>query len=308
MMSRLTRCFAPSSCCTNKPPKEQCNGQEQYETEALCDHRSANNATHTNYDGQCDESHYNKNSSSGKKSRVKSSGSSSTGGPTAPALPQPSIPADQIFEADSQYNIGGSGVGVLQGGGNGATSISARGGLTSSSSGGGVHGPPAPHHPLLHECGYGVPRHRHAATTTHHTHRHGIFTGGGGNSSSHSGSGGNRGPPPLQLNTFGASSDEASWTKIDLASFASRAAAAEGRVNSGHPNTSSPPSNHHHNETSPTPSQVNSRKSSDYLRCSAKYEKIDRIAMALFPVIFFLFNVCYWSYFLLLADALQDFW
>ena len=307
MMSRLTRCFAPSSCCTNKPPKEQCNGQEQYETEALCDHRSANNATHTNYDGQCDESHYNKNSSSGKKSRVKSSGSSSTGGPSAPALPQPSIPADQIFEADSQY---GGGVGVLQGGGNGATSISARGGLTSSSGGGGgVHGPPAPHHPLLHECGYGVPRHRHAATTTHHTHRHGIFTGGGGNSSSHSGSGGNRGPPPLQLNTFGASSDEASWTKIDLASFASRAAAAEGRVNSGHPNTmSSPPSNHHHNETSPTPSQVNSRKSSDYLRCSAKYEKIDRIAMALFPVIFFLFNVCYWSYFLLLADALQDFW
>ena len=280
MMSRLTRCFAPSSCC-NKPPKEQCNGQEQYETEALCDHRSAHNC-----DGHCDESHY-KNSNS-KKSRVKS------GSSTGPTTPQPSAPADQIFEADSQYiadaRVGGGG----GQGGNGATSISARGGFNS-----GVHHPQAPHHPLLHECGYGVPRHRHAATATH-THRHGIFTGGVGGSS-HGGGGGNR-APPLQLNTFSASgtgpTDEASWTKIDLASFASRAAG-------GGPTTSSPPN---HNETSPTPSQVNSRKSSDYLRCSAKYEKIDRIAMALFPVIFFLFNVCYWSYFLLLADALQDFW
>ena len=39
-----------------------------------------------------------------------------------------------------------------------------------------------------------------------------------------------------------------------------------------------------------------------------KYERIDRIAMKLFPIIFILFNVCYWSYYLLLHETFQDLW
>ena len=46
----------------------------------------------------------------------------------------------------------------------------------------------------------------------------------------------------------------------------------------------------------------------DHLRLTAKYEKIDRIATWLFPIIFLLFNVIYWSYYLLLSDALQEIW
>ena len=36
----------------------------------------------------------------------------------------------------------------------------------------------------------------------------------------------------------------------------------------------------------------------------AKYERIDDIAMWLFPMFFFLFNVAYWSYYLLLFDII----
>ena len=43
-------------------------------------------------------------------------------------------------------------------------------------------------------------------------------------------------------------------------------------------------------------------------RLLSRYERIDKIAMWLFPIIFFLFNVCYWSYYLLLDDVLQDLW
>ena len=39
-----------------------------------------------------------------------------------------------------------------------------------------------------------------------------------------------------------------------------------------------------------------------------RYERIDRIAMKLFPIIFILFNVCYWSYYLLLHDTFQELW
>jgi len=43
-------------------------------------------------------------------------------------------------------------------------------------------------------------------------------------------------------------------------------------------------------------------------RLLSRYERIDRIAMWLFPIFFFLFNICYWSYYLLLDDVLQDLW
>lgn len=39
-----------------------------------------------------------------------------------------------------------------------------------------------------------------------------------------------------------------------------------------------------------------------------RYERIDRIAMKLFPIIFILFNVCYWSYYLLLHETFQELW
>ena len=41
---------------------------------------------------------------------------------------------------------------------------------------------------------------------------------------------------------------------------------------------------------------------------SRRYERIDRIAMKLFPIIFILFNVCYWSYYLLLHETFQELW
>jgi hypothetical protein len=43
-------------------------------------------------------------------------------------------------------------------------------------------------------------------------------------------------------------------------------------------------------------------------RLLSRYERIDRVAMWLFPIFFFLFNLCYWSYYLLLDDVLQDLW
>jgi hypothetical protein len=39
-----------------------------------------------------------------------------------------------------------------------------------------------------------------------------------------------------------------------------------------------------------------------------RYEHIDRVAMALFPIIFLVFNVVYWSYYLLLNDLLAQLW
>ena len=39
-----------------------------------------------------------------------------------------------------------------------------------------------------------------------------------------------------------------------------------------------------------------------------RYERIDRIAMKLFPLIFILVNILYWSYYLLLHETFQDLW
>ncbi len=43
-------------------------------------------------------------------------------------------------------------------------------------------------------------------------------------------------------------------------------------------------------------------------RCSQKYDRVDRIAMWLFPIFFFLFNIAYWSYYLLLNDIINELW
>ena len=84
--------------------------------------------------------------------------------------------------------------------------------------------------------------------------------------------------------------NESSWTKID---FTHGAASRSAPVTSGN---------------SPTQSLSMRSQANDHLRMTAKYEQIDRIARALFPFIFLLVNVCYWSYYLILTDALQDFW
>ena len=39
-----------------------------------------------------------------------------------------------------------------------------------------------------------------------------------------------------------------------------------------------------------------------------RYERIDRIAMKLFPLIFILVNILYWSYYLLLHETFQELW
>ena len=49
--------------------------------------------------------------------------------------------------------------------------------------------------------------------------------------------------------------------------------------------------------------QVNHRTS-----VRARYERIDRIALLSFPIIFFIFNICYWSYYLLFNDLIKDLW
>jgi hypothetical protein len=113
----------------------------------------------------------------------------------------------------------------------------------------------------------------------------------------------------MQLNTFGGSGpnigsplvddNEASWARIDLTHGAGRNQPlhSTGSLGGG--------------AGSPTPSGAQSmsvKNQTEHLKVAAKYERIDRIAMWLFPIIFFLFNVCYWSYFLLLADALSDLW
>nr|XP_040571567.1 glycine receptor subunit alpha-2-like isoform X2 [Lepeophtheirus salmonis] len=39
-----------------------------------------------------------------------------------------------------------------------------------------------------------------------------------------------------------------------------------------------------------------------------RYEKIDRMALYLFPFFFFIFNFCYWSYYLLFYEIFQELW
>ena len=41
---------------------------------------------------------------------------------------------------------------------------------------------------------------------------------------------------------------------------------------------------------------------------SQKYETIDATAMYMFPTLFFLVNICYWSYYLLFFEHIQQLW
>jgi hypothetical protein len=43
-------------------------------------------------------------------------------------------------------------------------------------------------------------------------------------------------------------------------------------------------------------------------RVSERYERVDGIATWLFPLFFFLFNMAYWSYYLLLNDIINELW
>ena len=149
----------------------------------------------------------------------------------------------------------------------------------------------APHHPLLSNLDHNDHLLRHRSHAAHA----GIRPGGGHipHQSYH-----HRHPTPLS--TFGGSGpdmatpttvgNESSWTQID---FTHGAASRSAPVTSGN---------------SPTQSLSMRSQATEQLRMTAKYEQIDRIARALFPFIFLLVNVCYWSYYLILTDALQDFW
>jgi hypothetical protein len=152
----------------------------------------------------------------------------------------------------------------------------------------------APHHPLLSgldSCDY--PRsHR------HHHHRHSTLGASGLHQPHHSSPRG-FGPPTFggsgpDIMPTGGHEDSNQWTKIDL-----------GPVGFGHGGSKSAPVT---SGNSPTQSLSVRSPMTDQMRLSAKYEKIDRIATWLFPIIFFLFNVCYWSYYLLLSDALAEIW
>lgn len=50
------------------------------------------------------------------------------------------------------------------------------------------------------------------------------------------------------------------------------------------------------------------RKTISVSASGPKFERIDRIAMWLFPIFFFLFNVAYWSYYLLLNEVFKNLW
>ena len=156
----------------------------------------------------------------------------------------------------------------------------------------------APHHPLLSTLEHNDHLLRHRAHA--HATGHSRVTGGHLPHQSYH----HRHPTPLS--TFGGSGpdmaapstteNESSWTRID---FTMGAGAAVGAGSRSAPVTSG---------NSPTQSLSMRSQANDHLRLTAKYEQIDRIARALFPFIFLLVNVCYWSYYLILTDALQDFW
>ncbi len=164
----------------------------------------------------------------------------------------------------------------------------------------------APHHPLLSNLEHNdhLLRHR-AAHAVHNSAGHSARVTGVGHlphQSYH-----HRHPTPLS--TFGGSGPDMahvptttenveSWARIDFTMGA-------GSDRIGPAGSRSAPVT---TGNSPTQSLGMRSQANDHLRLQAKYEQIDRIARALFPFIFLLVNVCYWSYYLILTDALQDFW
>lgn len=100
------------------------------------------------------------------------------------------------------------------------------------------------------------------------------------------------GSGPVDMGGHPQENDSMQWTKIDIGAVTGCTKSAP--VTSGN---------------SPTQSlSMRSSPMTDQMKLANKYEKIDAIATWLFPIIFFLFNVCYWSYYLLLSDAIQEFW
>lgn len=144
----------------------------------------------------------------------------------------------------------------------------------------------APHHPLLAGLepydNHGRRVHQRNPTCSYHNR----YSGGMGNT--FGGSGPDMPSAPALPET---DSSQLQWTKIDFGAAMTGSKSAP--VTSGN---------------SPTQSLSVRSPLTDQMRLNAKYEKIDSIATALFPIIFFLFNVCYWSYYLLLSDALSDLW
>ena len=186
----------------------------------------------------------------------------------------------------------------------------------------------APHHPLLAGLEHGpndnssgyltgtgssltgtdYPRHRHLHHRSSAGHAH--ASGPGGHAPpSHTASSysqattSSRMPQAMPLNTFGGSGSDIMTTPSEQREN-ERESLFGTRIDFNLGSKSAPVTS----GNSPTQS-INVRSpANDHLRLTAKYEKIDRIATWLFPIIFLLFNVIYWSYYLLLSDALQEIW
>lgn len=152
----------------------------------------------------------------------------------------------------------------------------------------------APHHPLLaglepyDNHGRSIPRHHRNPTCSYHNR----YSAGGHLGNTFGGSGPDMAPSaPSMPDPTTTDSSQLQWTKIDFGAAMTGSRSAP--VTSGN---------------SPTQSLSMRSPLTDQMRLNARYEKIDSIATALFPIIFFLFNVCYWSYYLLLSDALSELW
>eukprot|EP00093_Oithona_nana_P012399 12399.XXX_323856_316976_1 [CDS] Oithona nana genome sequencing. len=283
--NHLTRCFSSSHCCKpNSPPThnhrgasprssglpEDCCEQNGTENTASEAVNNDNRVSSTHRNCGCDSDHH---SHRRKFQRVNK------------ASTNPTNQVEQIFEAEQPFLGGGRSTHVPS-------------------------APPArhmaPHHPLLSNLEHNdhLLRHR-AAHAVHNSAGHSARVTGVGHlphQSYH-----HRHPTPLS--TFGGSGPDMahvptttenveSWARIDFTMGA-------GSDRIGPAGSRSAPVT---TGNSPTQSLGMRSQANDHLRLQAKYEQIDRIARALFPFIFLLVNVCYWSYYLILTDALQDFW
>ena len=126
-----------------------------------------------------------------------------------------------------------------------------------------------------------------------------------GGSGGHNSGGGVAVMNPFQMSTGGIGNNhDSSWNKLDLGDGDLQRQQQQHPQHNGNSKQSKQQEQQQQGGAGGPGMRIVSPRGFD----SDKYDRIDRIAMWLFPIIFFLFNLCYWSYYLLLNELLPELW